>query len=358
MKFKIRFANQIVGVFVMVGILFITTVLVLMGINQRWFAKNYYFKSAFLTANGLSVGMPITFKGFTIGKITKISLTPENTVEIDFYIQDTFYPKVYENSVLQLQSNPLGLGGGLVFHLGKKPTKPIPEHSFIPSLDIPEGRYLLEAKLVEIPKTEDAVTRLLGEIDPILENLNQVLVSVHTLLGTVTTSLEGKGSSPLAGSLRQSEKITENIALTTKVLSQSIDELLVNATGITENLAEITDNLKEGTEVLKDPTGLVQKLLDPKGSLATFFDDNNRLFDQIEKILKEVHANLAELRQFSSFLNTSQPRILGALEEGRQAIRKGQDVLEGLRNNPLLRGGIPPKQPIPTTQQGYRMEEF
>lgn len=357
MKFKIRFASQIVGIFVIVGVLFLATVLVLMGINQRWFAKNYYFKSRFSSANGLSVGMPITFKGFTIGKITKLSLTPENAVEVDFYIQDTFYPKVYENSVLQLQSNPLGLGGGLVFHQGKKPTEPLPENSYIPSLDTLEGKSLVMEKLVEIPKTEDAVTRLLGEIDPILENLNKVLVSVHTLLGTVTTSLEGKGSSPLAGTLRQSEKITEQIALTTKSLNQSIDQLMANATGITTDLADITHNLKEGTEVLRDPTGLVQKLLDPKGSLATFFDDNNRLFDQIEGILKQVHANLAELQQFTSFLNTTQPRILGALEEGRQAIRKGQDVLEGLRNNPFLRGGIAPKQPIPTTQQGYRMEE-
>ncbi|GAB4223167.1 MAG: hypothetical protein Kow009_15020 [Spirochaetales bacterium] len=358
MKFKIRFASQIVGIFVIIGVLFLTTVLVLMGINQRWFAKNYYFKSRFPTANGLSVGMPITFKGFTIGKITRLSLTPENTVEIDFYIQDTFYPKVFENSVLQLQSNPLGLGGGLVFHQGKNPTDPLPENSFIPSLDTPEGRQLVEARLVEIPKNEDAVTRLLGEIEPILSNLNQVLVSVHTLLGTITVSLEGKGPSPLAGTLRQSEKITENIALTTRSLNHSIDQLLSNAAAISQNLSEISGNLKEGTEVLRDPTGLVGKLLDPKGSIATFLDDNNRLFNQIEAILSEVQANLAELQQFTSFLNTTQPRILGALEDGREAIRKGQDVLEGLRNNPLLRGGIPPKQPIPTTQQGFRVEEF
>ncbi|MFQ3620790.1 MAG: MlaD family protein [Spirochaetales bacterium] len=351
MKFKIRYANQIVGVFVILAILFLTLVLILMGINQRWFAKNYYFKSQFLSASGLSVGMPITFRGFTIGKITKISLTDLNLVEIEFYIQDTFYPKVYANSVLQLQTNPLGLGGGLVFHQGKRPTDPLPEYSFIPSLDSLDGRSLVQAGLVDIPRTEDAITRLIGEIDPILANLNNVLVSVNTLLLTVNTSLEGKGSGALAGTVRQSEKITQNLASTTKSISQSIEHLL-------EEASLIATHLRMGTTVLQDPRGIVQTLLDPKGSLATFFDDNNRLFQQIEEILQGINANLAELQQFATFLNSTQPRLLGALEEGRYALRKGQDVLEGLRNNPFLRGGIPPRQPVPTTQQGYRLEDY
>ncbi|HOV37717.1 MAG TPA: MlaD family protein [Spirochaetales bacterium] len=358
MKFKIRFASQIVGIFVIIAALFLAVVLVLMGINQRWFAKNYYFKSRFPSATGLNVGMPITFKGFNIGKLTRISLTEENEVEIDFYIQDTFYPKVYESSILQLQVNPLGLGGGLVFHQGKNPTPPLPENSFIPSLDTPEGRRLVQSGQVEIPKTDDPITQLLREIEPILENVNTVLISVNTLIASTTDSIEGRGPGALAGTLRQSEKIAENIAVTTKSLSQSIETLLEDASKIASNISVITSNLEEGSELLKDPTGLVQKLLDPKGSLATFFDDNNRLYNQIEEILKGVNTNLTQLSEFTAFLNSTQPRILGALEEGREAIRKGQDVLEGLRNNPLLRGGIPPKQPIPTTQQGYRLEDF
>ncbi len=59
MKFRIRFAHQIVGIFVLLAILGIAAILILLGINQRWFAKDYYFWSTFRSAGGLSVGMPI-----------------------------------------------------------------------------------------------------------------------------------------------------------------------------------------------------------------------------------------------------------------------------------------------------------
>ncbi len=63
MKFKIRFADQIVGIFVLVAIIAVAAILVLIGVNQRWFAKNYYYQSRFASGDGLSVGMPLVLKG-------------------------------------------------------------------------------------------------------------------------------------------------------------------------------------------------------------------------------------------------------------------------------------------------------
>jgi len=63
MKFRIRFAQQVVGVFVLVAILFVAIVVVSMGANQRWFARNYTYYSVFPTAEGLSVGMSLPRRG-------------------------------------------------------------------------------------------------------------------------------------------------------------------------------------------------------------------------------------------------------------------------------------------------------
>ena len=59
MKFRIRFADQLVGAFLLAAVLAVAVILVFVGINQRWFAKNYQFRSRFDSAGGLSVGMPI-----------------------------------------------------------------------------------------------------------------------------------------------------------------------------------------------------------------------------------------------------------------------------------------------------------
>ena len=120
MKFRIRFVDQVVGIFVLIALAALVVILVLMGMNQRWFAKNYYYSSRFESASGLSIGMPITLKGFEIGKIDEITLNEENNVDVVFYIYDTFYEKVKPNSVLELATNPLGLGGGPPVSSGKK----------------------------------------------------------------------------------------------------------------------------------------------------------------------------------------------------------------------------------------------
>src|SRR6056297_750641 len=100
MKFKIRFADQIVGVFVFLAILALAGILILMGFNQRWFAKDYFFTSRFQSAEGLKPGMAINLKGFQIGSVDSIMLNDDNTVEIEFHIYDIYWEKVKQNSVL------------------------------------------------------------------------------------------------------------------------------------------------------------------------------------------------------------------------------------------------------------------
>ena len=116
MKFRIRYADQLVGVFLLLAVLAIAVILVFLGINQRWFAKDYQFRSRFDSASGLSVGMPIMLKGFEIGKIERIELNDDNQVDVLFSVQDTYYDKVLPNSVLELTSSPIGLGVTLNFY--------------------------------------------------------------------------------------------------------------------------------------------------------------------------------------------------------------------------------------------------
>src|SRR5271169_5313091 len=127
MKFKIRFADQIVGIFVLAAIVAVALVLVLIAINQRWFARNYYFTSEFSSGSGLFVGMPVSLKGFDIGKISSMRLNEQSEVDVRFYIQDTYYDRVTPDSVLELTSSPIGLGTTLKFHSGKNRLPPVAE---------------------------------------------------------------------------------------------------------------------------------------------------------------------------------------------------------------------------------------
>ena len=379
MRFRVRFAEQVVGVFILVAIVGLAAILILIGVNQRWFAKNYYFQSEFISGTGLSVGGSIQFRGFDIGKISAIDLNERNTVDVEFYVYDTYYEKMKRNSVLELVSSPLGLGGGLIYHPGIDTEFTPPEEGyFIPALDTVEGRRRIKEGLVVIPKSEDMISSLLGQIDPILGELDRTIAQVNSVLRTVEDELAGRGTGPVStllttlnseldgsgeGSISQTlARINavvdtvqyEVIANTTERLNSLLDQL----GEVTTNVIDITADVAQTTESLRDPTGIVPKLLGAKGSIPTLLDDDNALYDEILAMLTTVAGIVDQLKSFTEFVNGSTPQISGLIEKGQDALDGGVEVITAIKNNPLLRGGIPEAREQPTTFQSMRDVDF
>ncbi|WP_020614187.1 MlaD family protein [Sediminispirochaeta bajacaliforniensis] len=338
MKFHIRFAEQVVGFFVLLALLAVAGLLILMGINQRWFSKDYHFTSRFESGNNLSNGMPIKLKGFKIGAVDAVTLLEDNTVMIDFHIFDTYYSKVSQNSVLELAVNPLGIGSsGLLFYPGKSQGPPLPENSMIPSLDMEEGKRLVAQSLVSIPKGSDAVSDILVSIGPTIDSLNTLLVSIDDLV-------HGKNTAPLGSLIRETDTIAANV----REMSD----------GAVAPVGSILDNVETLTESLKDTTGIATRLLNPQGSVAKLLNDNEELYKMMSNILHSLASSAEEIRTLLAFANEKQPQISTLLDQTIDAINQGEDVLTGLKNNPLLRGGIPKTTAQPTTFGGLRDREF
>lgn len=377
MRFRIRFAEQVVGVFVVLALLALAAALVLVGANQRWFAKNYDFTSEFVSGNGLSVGMPIKFRGFEIGKISRIELNDRNTVDVQFYVYDTYYSKVRPHSVLELASSPLGLGGGLVLHAGSDAEAPPPPEGYlIPSLDTEEGRRRLAAGLVTIPKSDDIVSSLLGQVDPILSDINRTIRQANALIGTVDAELAGRGTGPIStllgtvnGELSGAgagpiSGVLADLASATERINQVIDQIEKNivvgtAEGVNRTLAQIDGvlktidtsavNLATMTAALADPSGMVPMLLG---------DKDNQILARIQDALTSVAGIVAQLQGFVEFVNASTPQISGLLEKGQDALDQGNDVLTAVKSNPLLRGGVPERRQQETTYKSLRDVDF
>ena len=78
--------------------------------------------------------------------------------------------------------------------------------------------------------------------------------------------------------------------------------------------------------------GLVPELIDPDG----------KIFGSIEKSLTSVEGMLDNLEGSSSVLKSEMPQLGRLMEDLRITLTKAQDVLEGLKNNPLLKNGPEP----------------
>ena len=379
MKLRMKFVDQIVGFFILLAIIALVACLVFIGISQRWFAKNYFFKSKFNSSSGLSSGMSITLKGFEIGKISKVVLDPVvKEVNVEFYIYDTYYEHtVFENSVLQLSVSPIGLGNSLVFHPGKaegEALRPaLEEWSFIPSNQTEEGKEILKRD-VGLASSGDAlgdlitsVGPLLSELEPLVNNMNTTLVELNDGLagtkktkfgqimydiGEITESLDramkGNDTGPIG------QIMTETSELATTLNEQITLELKKFGTILTS-----TDNMMANLDnMFADPTGLLVELIDPKGSLDSIIDDGNVLFEDLEEMMDSIRIIIDELESVAKFITGLTPQISGLIEQGKETLDEGQDVLEALANNPLLAGGISEEREQPTTYQSYRDEDF
>ncbi|MBN2444285.1 MAG: MCE family protein [Spirochaetales bacterium] len=374
-----KFVDQIVGFFILLAIIALTASLVFIGISQRWFAKNYFFVSKFNSSSGLTRGMSITLKGFEIGKINTVALDPvKQVVNVEFYIYDKYYEDtVFENSVLQLAVSPIGLGNSLVFHPGKstgEAKRPaLEEGSYIPSNQTDEGKEILKRD-VGLASTGDALGDLVSSIGPLIKGLEPTLINVNTTLVAINDAFNGTRKTKIGQIIYDVGSIVSTMDKVVKGSDTGpLGNMVMNASGITDTLSEkistefnkidtiltSVDNIMANLDILvADPKGIVVDLIDPKGSIKTLLDDGNVLFTDIQEMVNSVRRIIDELESVAKFITGVTPQISGLIEQGKETLNQGQDVLEGLKNNPLLSGGITKEREQPTTYQSYRDEEF
>lgn len=339
MKFKIRYADQIVGILAITAIVALVLVILLLGSKQRWFAKDYDFTTTFESATGMTVGMPIQYKGFTIGKIKSIGLNRDNEVDVKFVIFDTYYDRAKDGSVVELIINPIGLGNSFQFHPGNGASL-IAEHSYIPRSDSADGKARIDAGLVTIPKRDDTISNVIAQINPLLTNINETLAQLNG-------AFKGTGKGPLADTMTGTATTITNIAGITTKLNGSKDEMIDNVNAAIANVEKITANFESLSEQIKQPGG-VPKLIDPDGTMVA----------SIAGSLKAVEGTLNNVEDSSSILKSQVPQIARLIEDLRIALVKGQDVLEALRNNPILKNGVPERVQSDSSGTNSRNIEF
>ena len=347
MKFGFRHADKFVGLFILVAVVFLSSALVVTSINRRWFARDYEYFSRFFSANGLSVGMPLKLRGFEIGKIKSYTLNSDNKVDVTLVIYDTYIDKVTEGSVLELASNPLGLGGGLNFYPGIESKDLLEEFSYIPSNQSKEGRSLLSSDKVDKPGGEDAINAIMENINPILLGVDNMIGSLTGITMQVESAMAGNQETPLGAMLVNLEGTTAEL-----------NNILPAVQAILMEVEKMTQSLSLLMVELEDPTGLIPTLLDPSGSLDTILNDDNELYNHIDGILIEIYKNLENLSSMTSDLKGITPELNMVLDETTGAIQEGKKVLEGLSDNPLLRKGISEEASADYLLGTLRDEEF
>lgn len=360
MKFRIKYADRLVGLFLIVALGVLMVILGLAGANQRWFVRDYHFYSILDSAAAAAPGTDIFMRGFKMGKIEKVSLDSDNKVHARFVLFDDYRRLMRTDSVIEIVTSPIGLGTQILFHPGKN-DRLLTEGAFVPEAGSAEGQALIEAGKVDIPKKDDTITRLLAGVNPLIENAGKTVANLNKTVVEINKALTGEGSSPVArivsgaaGTVEGIDRVVGQANTTIANVDGEVKGLVTKLDDLASNLSHVSSNLASLSDGLSDPKGLVPKLLDPKGSIKTLLDDNNRLYDNLAASVSNVEQAVSGLSKLTNSLNAEVPGIAATILDIRGTVKDVQDVLTSLKNNPLLKGGVPTRTEQPAVFQSLR----
>ena len=337
MKFKIKYADQIVGglsIFAIAALIFLTFFILS---TQKWFVKKHNFYTKVSSASSVNEGMALQYKGFGIGKVKKITLEDDDNVVVHFYVLDEYIDRVSEGSIVELSVSPIGLGSSFLFYPGTS-SRIIADGAYIPEKATPEAKELIKDGKVVIPESNDTLNTIIGSatslvnhIDELVQEINQLLAGneelplaktineINTILSQVSALLAGDDSIPMAAIINDLDTTVD-----------TLNSILSDVNGLTS-----------------DPQGLVPKLLETEESKGTF----DKLYAALDKTIQDLNG-------ISGSLDSEMPQVSILLAQVQTLLKQVQDVMVGLKNNPILKKGVPERTEQQAATPKLREETF
>lgn len=329
--------NRIVFAFVTAGLAFLIAFTVIILINTKALVDKVYYRTILNDAKGLSAKPPIYFKGLEIGRISDFSLNEEtNDIEVDFYVFIDYQPKIIQHAVLSGNQNVF-LNNATEFEL-LMPNKlagyrydPLFAGSMVPFIDSDVGRMYVKKGIISKPG--NSVDSIISSVNTLLTNLqksdNPEDGSLFKILDRVASmsdhllilSQQLSGSSMVNETellIANANQILANVPLT----QTKIDGLLGEAEALITELQSVSAQYQ-------DPIGLVEQTTG--GQLPEIMTNVNESLNLVKGMIDEVYA---ERMQLAVTVNTLL-KVLNRMDK----------TLQGVNNNPLLKGGIEKTKP-------------
>ena len=302
MKFKIKYADQIVGILSIIAFIALIFIIFLIGSTQKWFVPKHNYYTVISSAANISVGKSVTYKGFEIGKIKSFSLDGTDNVVVNFYITDDYRSKAVKNSIIEILTSPLG--SSVVFYPGNS-LDYLPDNSYVPERSSERAKELIKYKMVSVVEQTDS-------LNTILAMATTLVGDIDTLVKQVNIALEGNAQTPLTTTITQVNEILENL-----------------------------------NELTSDPAGLIPKLVEDENAQGA-----------IANVLLQLNTTMSEINSITASVDSNMPGISILISQMQTLLKQMQDVMEGLKNNPLLKNGISEKPEKESAAPKLREDNF
>lgn len=206
-----------VGIFVLAGVVLISTGILLLGGLEDLFTRYQRYSSTFEQVDGLIPGAKVMLNGIRVGVVEEVALVPnQNTISIHYKVSQDYTPWIRVGSTVELATQGVLGDRYLSIHVGPSDAAPLPEDSVIPS------------------QAGGGLDGFFSEGSDLITELKKIAVGVEKMLDSLNRN-------------QRSEKLFEGLAETAsnlKKLSHDLSESEIKTTLL--HLKSILRKIDEG----------------------------------------------------------------------------------------------------------------
>jgi len=304
--------SVVVGIFVLLGVLFFTAGVLILGGQQKRFARTIQVNAVFKDVAGLKAGNNVWFSGVKIGTVKRINIYDNARVHVELNIEEKATEFIRKDAKATISSEGF-IGNKLVVLFGGTPQQP----------SITDGDEL---------QTQEALSsdKMLETLQENNQNLLKVTNDFKELVGNIR---RGRG---VAGAV-----------LTDSSVANRFRSMMVNLEQTSSQTAKVSRSLSDFSAKLNTRGGLANELVTD----TTVYRRLRASASQLDQATQSATQVARNLQQTSSRLNDPNTP-LGTMLNDEEAARnlkatlrnlntgsaKLDENMEALQHNFLLRG--------------------
>jgi phospholipid/cholesterol/gamma-HCH transport system substrate-binding protein len=295
--------NIKLGIFVLVGTIFLIVSMYLIGAKQSLFSSTIKVSAVFHTVNGLMPGSNVRFAGIDVGTVEKVEIQSDSSVLVTMLIEEKSVNYIYKNAVASIGSD--GLMGNKLININS---------AHLRSNIVQDGDVLLTIQPIEtegmmrtLGQTNDDVSTIARNLRIITDRINHSntlwtllmdpSISENLKSAIVSICKTGEQSAIITGDLSEitssikNGKGTLGALITDTVISNQMKQTIVKIHYISDTMAQISGDLKFLTAHVKKGEGAIGALFmdtlfaaDLKQSLLNVKHGSKGLNENLEAI--------------------------------------------------------------------------
>ena len=328
---KLRYVNEITGIFVVLCVLVALMALFFVSGAQRWFTR---FETVRVLlpedgSHGLREEAEVEILGTVAGKVQEISIDKNGRMFAKVILEPDFFPFVREDSRAVIRRK-IGLVSDAYLELTRGSGKPLPRKNAL--MKASAEKDLMTAVTDVLARVEQSTLPSLQEYGRLAADLRDPEGPLQTLLARINRIAEtlerGEGAIPrLLNDKTLMAELEKTLESTNATLTE-LQRTLRSAESASSRLAVMTDN--------------VNQLL---GSMP-------RLMTLTEEVLKDTKAVMGDLRKVTARLpditkglGGEKEALPGLLLQTRTTLEEIERLVLGLQRHWMVRGYIEPAAP-------------